>query len=331
MDKDIHHIASDYFSGRISTSDREYLNTWLNQSPDNKAVFAELERVWKLTGSLQTDVEIDVDKEWDRFLKHRNDEGVKTIPLEANERSLFTPLLKIAAIAIPAVLIIGSLLVFFTIRSGNNQDLVALQTGENRQEHVLPDGSKVWMNRNSTLSYPKEFKGAQRKVKLTGEAFFSVVKGKGTFTIDAGASEVKVLGTQFNVRSYAGEAKTEVMVKEGKVSLTAMANKHNGVMLIAGEKGLLNIATDEIQKDNSSSINAFGWVTQSLAFSNSPLHQVADDIARYFNKEVVVKSGANATFTGTFAKPQLNEVLHTLNLTLNYSCQLRNDTVFIEK
>lgn len=331
MEKDIYHIASDYFSGRISETDRKYLNNWLEQLPENKQVFAELERVWKLTGSLQANVEPDVDQEWSRFLINKDKGVMIPLPIESKVRSIFSPLIRIAAIAIPAVLVVGCLLFLFIIKSTSNQEWVAIQSGETAIEQVLPDGSKVWMNRNSSLSYPKEFTGAQRKVKLTGEGFFSVVKGKGTFTIEAGTSEIKVLGTQFNVRNYLTEAATEVMVKEGKVSFASMADKQSNVVLVTGEKGLLNNSTNEIQKSTSSNDNALGWFSHTLTFNNETLSEVANDISRYFNKKAVVRSGANITFTGTFTNPQLTEVLRTLNLSLNYSCQLKNDTVFIEK
>ena len=329
MGKDIYQIASDYFCGRISEADREYLNAWLNQSPDNQDVFAELERVWNLTGSLQSNIDADLDLEWSHFLENRQEANTESKLILPKPSLWANPLFKVAAVLIPAILIVGSILFFF-LGNGGNQEWVTVRANDSKIEQTLPDGSVVWINENSTLSYPKKFTGKQRKVKLSGEGFFSVVKHKGTFTIEAGTSEIQVLGTQFNVRNYTGEPSTEVMVKEGKVSFASLTNKNSNITLVAGEKGTLNIQTNEIEKETISNTNTLGWLTHQLTFANTPLSQVKKDIERYFRKAVVVTSStANVSFTGTFTNPQLEEVLHTLSLTINCNYKLKNDTVFI--
>ncbi|HEY4785906.1 MAG TPA: FecR domain-containing protein [Bacteroidales bacterium] len=331
MSKDIYHIAADYFKGRITVEDKKFLDEWLNQTPDNREMFAELERVWKLTGSLQEQIEVDVNMEWSRFLENRDNIESSSGFTKSGRKLFRSPLFKIAAITIPAILIVASLFIYNLGNSGN-PEWITIHSGNDKTEQTLPDGSEVWMNRNSVLSYPKNFKGGKRRVKFEGEGFFNVVKYKGTFTIGTGTSEIKVLGTQFNVRYYAGEPYTEVSVKEGKVSLSSVAVKERNTVLLAGEKGSLNNRTNDIVKEKNSTENSYGWLTKKLIFSNTSLEQVGKDIERYFNKKVIVtENKVNTTFTGTFTDPQLDEVLHTLNLTLNYSCQIKNDTVIIKK
>ena len=331
MSRDIYHIATDYFKGRITVKDRKYLDEWLDQTPDNKEMFAEFERVWKLTGSLEEKVEVDVDQEWSRFLENRYSATSEPGIAKPLRKLWKTPLFKVAAITIPAVLVMTSLLIFY-VKGPKNQEWLTVNSGNYKLEQLLPDGSKVWMNNNSVLSYPKNFKGEQRRVKFKGEGFFIVVKGKGRFTIEAGKSEIQVLGTQFNVRHIVNELFTEVSVKEGKVSFSSLLVKERNVLLLAGNKGLLNNNTNEIEKKENSSANSDGWLTKKLKFDNTPLSQVAKDIERYFSKQVLINNAdASSTLSGTFTNPTLEEVLHTINLTLSYNCLVKNDTVIIKK
>jgi len=327
LDRDIYHITSDYFSGRISKPDLEYLNDWLNQSDDHKHVFAELEKVWKLTGSLQGNVSPDVDSEWSRFLQNREQTNKFAEPIKLYRTLWVNPLFRIAAIAIPVVFVVASLVFFFAQKS-DNIEWITINAVNTRLEQILPDGSDVWINKNSSLSYPKEFSGNERRVKLSGEGFFSVVKHKGTFTIEAGASEIKVLGTQFNVRTNLAEQTTEVLVKEGRVSLASLNNKNRNVILTSGEKGMLN--STEINKESATDINPFAWMTHELNFKNASVRLLGNDISKYFSKTVIISpSLQNILFTGTFKNPQLEDVLKTLSLTINCNYQIKNDTIFI--
>ena len=326
VDRDIYHIVSDYFRGRITGPDLEYMNIWLDESPHNKQTFAELERVWKLTGALQSNVNSDIDLEWNRFVKAR-----ESVILEPPTKNTFwTRPMLIAAAFIPAFLVVASL--FFIFHKGSNkEEWLTVNTGNNKVQQILPDGTEVWINRNSTLSYPKEFHGKTRTVRLTGEGFFSVVKNKGSFVIEAGASEVKVLGTQFVVRNYASERTTEVLVKEGKVSFSSRNDKNVIVILTSGEKGILDASINEIQKETATDSNQFAWVTQNLTYNNTPISQMGKDVARYFNTTVIVSpSLKNIMFAGTFTNPRLEEVLRTLSVTINCDYKIKNDTVFIE-
>ncbi len=327
LDRNIYHIASDYFSGRISKSDRKYLSDWLNQSDDNKRTFAELEKVWKLTGSLQSNLRPDVDSEWLRFVQNREQATLFTEPIERKKILWASPMFRVAAVTIPALLVVASL-VFFLSKKSDNIEWLTINASDTRVEQILPDGSEVWINKNSSLTYPKHFKGNERMVKLSGEGFFKVEKHKGTFVIEAGSSEIKVLGTQFNVRTSTAEQTTEVLVKEGKVSFASQRNKNMKVILTTGEKGVLSF--NEIKKGPATDTNPFAWMTHKLNFNNTSVTQMGNDIARYFNKTVIINpSLQNISFTGDFTNPQLEDVLRTFSLTISCTYQIKNDTVFI--
>jgi transmembrane sensor len=331
LSKDIYHIASDYFNGRISEADRENLHAWLDQSPDHRQVFAELEKVWKLTGKLRQMEEPDVNHEWLRFVENRDQSPAIRWPETSKKRTWSITPLRIAAVLIPALLLIASVFFFFHKPDASNKDCIVVTTGNNKIKQILPDGSEVWINTNSALSYPKKFNKKERLVKLSGEAFFNVVKNKGRFVVNTSNSHVTVMGTEFNVRAYEAEHLTEVQVQEGKVLFSAQ-NRHDiSVALEAGERGVLRENASLIKKEMITNSNSFAWMTQKFHFDNTPVRSIGTDISRYFNKTVVVAPAiGDCLFTGSFDRPDINELLKIITTSLGCDYRVRNDTIYIE-
>ncbi|HEX2935856.1 MAG TPA: hypothetical protein VHO72_10925, partial [Bacteroidales bacterium] len=173
MSRDIYHIASDYLSGRINDQDRQYFLQWMEESPENRKIFAELERVWKITGSLPQALEPDVDAEWKRFTAMREKEA-RTIQMDQKTtRSVYYYAMRAAAVIIPVLLLL-SITFFFSKKNQTLQHtFLTVNSGNSTLIQQLPDGTEVSLNKNTTLTYPKKF-GKERIVKLSGEAFFKV-------------------------------------------------------------------------------------------------------------------------------------------------------------
>ena len=103
-----------------------------------------------------------------------------------------------------------------------------------RREIVLPDSTHVWLNAGTKLIYPKQFNRSMRQVYLSGEMFADVRRDEDRpFIVSADRLEVKVLGTQFNLKSYQEDAKSEVSLVRGKVSVGIKASKMNGKLTLA--------------------------------------------------------------------------------------------------
>jgi ferric-dicitrate binding protein FerR (iron transport regulator) len=316
LEKDIFHIASDYFSGRITEENKLFIENWLKQTPENREVFSELEKVWKLTGTLNKSVDANIDEEWTKFVKLREELPVKT------NTSIKLKILRIAAILIPAILVISFTLYYFNgIRLEKKwTTLIALE----RTQLELPDGSEIWVNKNSTFQYPAKFGKKQRLVKLHGEAFFKVSKSHAPFIVDAGNTTIKVLGTQFNVKNSLNYSTTEVFVNEGKVLFSSKAKLQNNVTLHAGDKGLFLGNECPIKKETVKTSNAAAWVIQKLTFHNTTLRQVKIDLENYFGQTVVISEGLeNCLFSGDFNNPDLNNILEIISLSVG--CNLRFD------
>ena len=329
MNTDIYHIVAEQFKGRITTSDQQALQEWLDASPENREVYAELEKVWKLTGVLEHTTPADVDKEWDKFVKQRDQEITLKWKLPGSGLNL-KALYRYAAVLLPLIMI--SVLVYYMVsgRSGGS-DWITVTTGGTRQLLTLSDGTEVWVNHNSVFRYPEKFSSKERQVSIQGEAFFKVSKTGSPFLVDAGSARVKVLGTRFNVNNYKGDRLTEVAVEEGKVLFEEKSRKKNNVILEAGEKGTYSGKRTDISKEKDFSSNAASWVSQKLLFDNVPLQQVVQDVARYFEADLLLATELeDCLFSGEFANPQLSNVLEVISLSTGSRVRYEGSKIYLE-
>jgi transmembrane sensor len=219
----------------------------------------------------------------------------------------------------------------------------------------LPDGSRVWLNSDSKITYSGDFKGSVREVHLWGEAFFDVVKDKERpFIIHTSTINLKVLGTAFNVRSYANEKETETSLLHGSVEVTLRQDPDQKIILKPSEKLVVkNRRTDTASKHpadykkveeeplillgrmhyigkDSSSIET-SWIKNQLAFNKEQLDEIASMIERWYNVKVEITDSSlkEGAYTGLFEDESLEEVLEALRLTggFQYTIKKREITI----
>ena len=155
----------------------------------------------------------------------------------------------------------------------------------------LPDGSKVWLNSASTLSYPTTFTGLERKVKLKGEAYFEITSNKKIpFRVESEGQIVEVLGTHFNINSYDDEDFTKTTLLEGSVRV--ILNSKSDVlgktrMLKPGEQSLTNSSQSGIRIENADTEKAVAWKNGYFKFKNTPIQQIMREVERWYDVELV--------------------------------------------
>lgn len=180
---------------------------------------------------------------------------------------------------------------------------------------MLPDGSHVYLNAGSSLSFPKNFTGDKRLVKLNGEAYFDVVKSKLPFEVETSALKVKVYGTAFNVMSYKN-AQPEVTLERGKVSVTSAAGEQK--FLNPGEQARIdtlsrNVSISKVETDLFTS-----WINNKLKFKNEPLGDVIERLERWYNISIEIEdeSLAQKRLNATIEYESISEVMELLEITL---------------
>lgn len=195
---------------------------------------------------------------------------------------------------------------------------------------VLPDGSKVWLNAASKLTYPNEFSGDDRQVQLEGEAYFEVVSNsKKPFTVRAGGQEVRVLGTHFNVNNYTDENHITTTLLEGKVEV-----KTNGdaLMLAPNQQAISANHGGAIAVSKVDAAASIGWMKGEFNFNNANLRTILNQIARWYDIDVKILPGVNQNqvfYGNTSMNQNLSEVLKVLELS-GIHMKLEENTLIVK-
>ncbi|MCW0484510.1 FecR family protein [Gaoshiqia sediminis] len=195
---------------------------------------------------------------------------------------------------------------------------------------TLPDGSAVWLNSGSKLSYPSVFNG-ERSVHLEGEAYFDVVKSKVPFQVATHFGQVEVLGTSFNVKSFSNEEFQATLV-EGSVRLSGFGGK--GVLLNPGE--LASFTENSSLVVTPVDTNLFtSWKDGKLIFYREPFSKVAVRLERWYNVDIEIEDEElnNLWFTGTIEMETFTEFMELIVRTypIHYTYDQNTRILKIEK
>ncbi len=296
-----------YLNGEATVAERQQVDTWIASSSENKKYLEELKSTWEHTDSIKDFDAIDVDQQWNMFKEKTGIETAKT-PVFS-----LTKLWKVAAAIL--VLIAGT---WYMSQSFNNQIILIAESGqENRFE--LPDGSVVWLNTNSELSYSKDFGGEKGKVRalnLEGEAYFEVAKNpKKPFEVTVNDTKTQVLGTSFNLRENLDTKSVSLVLVTGKVAFSNATTKE---IVHPGEQVESN-ADGSLIKTKTVGQNFLAWKTGVLVFENSTLEDALQDIADFYQIRVdaVEEQLKHCTLTIKFQKEPIEVVLETLKTLYN--------------
>ncbi len=328
-EEDIEEKIVSYLTGETATEAGQII-------PDKKN-FRELDQPWELAGTAYSYRNSDPDKAWAK-LSAKMGPAARAVPARK------FAFLRYAAIFI-ALVALASLTYLLTTRQDNHslQETVSLpkmkviQTGPNPTEPsivVLPDGTTVKLNANSTLQYPEKFVASDRRVKLVGEAFFEVRhESAHPFIVDLNNVQIEDLGTSFNISAYPGHEKVEVNVASGSVRLTN-TTKNEAAVLYAGSSGKYVRKSGTIEVANKLSINYLSWITKELSFHHTPLSSVFEQLENIYHVKVAYADPkiANIPYTANFDKFQLGDIVNVIARTHHLSVVKNADGyVFVVK
>jgi transmembrane sensor len=179
---------------------------------------------------------------------------------------------------------------------------------------ILPDGSKVWLNAASSLKYPTAFKGAERNVELTGEAYFEVAKNATMpFYVKSAGQTVKVLGTHFNINAYEDERVIKTTLLEGSIQIAYQQAK---ALIKPGETAriTLGLANKIIVDEDLDTGDAVAWKDGYFQFNHSDIQTVMRQISRWYDVTVSYRGAVSSKdFGGAIQRNlSLSQVLHIL-------------------
>lgn len=210
----------------------------------------------------------------------------------------------------------------------------------------LPDGTLVWLNAGSRLSYAHDFMQHTRTVHLQGEAYFDVAQDEAhPFIVDAGSMLLKVLGTSFNVKAYPDEPSMETTLLSGKLQVQLNNDPEKKVILQPLEKLTMTntgkagaapelryqVQTLALNKQDSTHVAETAWIKQQLAFMNEPFEQVARKMERRYNVHIHFEYAPlkQEILSGAFEKESIEQALRLLQMTTRFHFRIEGDDIYL--
>ncbi len=311
-------LIAKQLSNTITSEESDELTTWLQGDPERLKFFTAVQKIWETTASYQTP-SFHVENAWQKIqtdLKFDQEEIISPV------KKLYWP---IWAAAIVAVVILFSW--FFWIKNLNQIELITL--ADEQKEVELPDGSIIFLNENSTLTYSKNLnEQKQREVVLEGEAFFEVTKNpKKPFIVSSGNTLVQVLGTSFNIQSKSSGEVT-VAVVTGKVSFQPANQPQREVLLLAHDEG--KYADGKIIKQRYENPNFLFWKNKQLNYTNATLEEILTDLEKNYQVEFTVadKKILSRRITTSFKGDSLEKIITVLEVLLQAKIQNSKNNVY---
>jgi len=312
-------LTAKYLSGNIDPKEREELLSWVQEAEEHRVFFDEMIQLWGMSGEYEASTfETDTGAAWNRVAARLSTNG--SAATEGEEQARESRVRKLPSgrrrwMAIAATLLLLAFAGWWwygDLWRGGALVEVRAPEGERRQA-TLPDGSRVWLNQNTRITYRENFQA--RQVELQGEAFFEVEPDTDSpFTIRSGAAQTRVVGTSFNVRAYPGDPRVIVTVETGKVKLSL--NEEKQLDLKAGSSGMADPEAEMVTRVEVS--NATSWKTRMISFKDTELREAIPVLERYFDLRFELENDAilNCPVSIDLQNPTVDEALSFIDSML---------------
>lgn len=325
-------ITSEFLSGNISPTEKEKFEQWLNASPANKKIFLKSKKAWELSQNYISPEKTAKDKT--RVIEKV--QKAQTIQLIRVRRQVL--LYKIAAIlAIPLTFALS-----WYFLQANEQAVPEAQLCEisapkgHVAKCILPDGTEVWLNTNSTICYNTTiFNLDVRQVQLSGEAFFEVAKNKEVpFQVTTPVAIINVTGTSFNVKAYPESNTFETVLEKGSVELELNNHSRQLVNLIPGERAVYNMHEKNISIEQVDANFFSAWRNGEILFKDATLADLTKELERIYDIRIHLKDAklGEFRFRGMFSyNNNLIEALEKIKHTAGISYYIENKEVWLNR
>ena len=245
----------------------------------------EMMKTWKELKTMSDNKEINVNKAWDKLYARISENGLVPQGKAATITVLRSSFLRVAATVLVIIGLGITAAYFFAPDALSRKITVATNSDQRNIQVGLPDGSRIFLNRNSELVYRSGFGTRNRNVMLKGEAFFEISHDASKpFIIDAGKARIKVVGTSFNVITSNSQSAVEVFVKTGRVILSSDSDSRS-LDLDPGYVGTMDNQT--AAKRINTNPNYLSWNTGLLVYNGQTLDVVFRDLKKVYNMNIV--------------------------------------------
>ncbi|MEJ2617061.1 MAG: FecR domain-containing protein [Ignavibacteriaceae bacterium] len=254
---------------------------------------------------------------------------------------LFSSRISVLKPALVSIFILGIIAVgiIFLNRDVPKPRLNIVSTSNNEYKNIkLPDGSIVFLNSGSSIKFfvksegeKKVFSNGERKITLSGEAFFSVTKNKNPFVITTENAKITVLGTKFDVLSR--DENTRVVVKEGKVSFSPKNIQNKAIYLTKDQLSTISINSEPTVPREVDAGYFLDWMKGNLVFYRTPVKEIVRDLERRYNINISFHADSliNNTLTGSFKNNNADSAVSMFCVALGLDFEKQNDNYIIKQ
>lgn len=316
-----------YLEGKLDSDEQQELLNWVQRSKDNAITYTRTKDAWE-AAYVDANAVADTKKEW-KTLKYQ----LIGPSIAASNKIKRTLRIWQAVAAVVSVMLSLSALWYVT-QSESTKDELQVQTivpsGE-KTRLVLPDGTKVWINSSSVLTYNTDYGRENRNIHLDGEAYFEVAHNADMpFHVYTKDCKVKVLGTKFNVMAYSSSPYTETSLLEGKVNVSLQNGEP--VVIKPGQMALVNGDKESIRILEGNINNIICWKDNVLKFDNTPFKQVIEKLNKWYGVTIELNNAElleQKRFTFTVKSESLSELLTIMKLVQPLDYQIDGEQVSI--
>lgn len=319
-------LIQKYLRKETSEEENDLLFQWVQESPENrKRLFAEKD-IWDLIDYQTNSKKYDEENEAE-LLKQQ-------IRLQKQKPVIkWRKVIQMAAILIFTFGLGWSVRYIFT-PSEKQTPAVSMQEvfvpkGQVNQV-FLADGTRIWVNSETRLTFPSVFAANKREIKLEGEAFFEVAKDKNRpFRVELNGQQIEVLGTSFNVRAYANSNRIETTLETGQIRLTTGSQE---VLLHPGEQSLYNKTDKQVTITKVNPVTFSCWKDGRYEFQDEDLIEVFKVVERWYDVQIVADKTyfGEMHFSGVIKRNKdVKHFLDLLNLTTPIQYEIKADKILI--
>jgi len=317
----IDELIANYLVGEATPEQIALVDAWKNKNESNLRYFNDFKVIFEKAASVPVNGGFDTDLAWQKVRSRMSGEA-KTIPLNPRKAD-YKYLLRIAA-GVLVLLTVG----FFTYNFFGTPSVesVELLAGKKTEADTLPDGSGVFLNRQTKIEYSFNKKEKIHIAKLAGEAYFNINhEDSKIFIVEAEGVFIKDIGTSFNVKAYPGSPVVEVVVEEGEVMFYTEGNP--GVYLKANGKGIYNKSTKTFTVAEPEP-NVTAYKTRFFSFTNHSLDMVVATLNSVYPATIRIDDNLKACrLTVSFNDEDIGEIANVIAETLGLTVTKSGNTI----
>lgn len=309
----IEEILPRYCSGEATVEECRMVEKWIQQSEENYRIVRQMYAIDQVIGTAQMESKVDTEKAFVSVCGRMS---------KKSNVSLFTWLQRVAAILFVPLLITFAMQNLAPSRTDLAQ-MIEVKTNPGMTTTVdLPDGTKVYLNSESSLIYPSFFSEEKRNVQLKGEAFFEVRKDPARRFIVSGPhhTRIEVLGTSFNVEAFERDSFISTTLVEGKVRFNYPANQETATVLMTpGQKLMYNTISSQVRLLKTNGETETAWKDGKIIFQATPLPEALRMLEKRFHVSFVLSNARlrGEAFNGTFTSERLERILEIFKISSN--------------